>query len=446
MELIMNINSYSLSDEYNLKRQQIEQLCNEADYHNNLAKACSENYIEFKNAAEIYNNLAKTYEDTYLLLKNNISNKESLILCANLYHSKYNYAVSYGQYYNLTNDYNKAIPLYKDAKNYIQQATVFISSVLKENLSKEERDAVEYDFNMYKVDVLLNEIMIAYNENSIALENKQYSIAYDKTKLIYDYFSKIQGMINNTPEYFEPNNVRRLLAQMEAINANLFVINSYQSETDYQLIQDFDIYFDIIRYLVRSYEYTQKAIKIDNYWIDYKKTRKNIYEDIKGLLKPCKKKWSVILCKSNNNLTLIEIMKSIDNKYYNKISNKRSFFIMNIFKNHVKSKGNVVINNYSTSYTSSSDTQLSSDNIEKLNNLIDYIKRNLSNELSTDEMNCIVNNLSPIIDAKTNVQQEDAIKNWNNFKSNLSTASLKLLAISADIVTLGAFLKKLLGL
>lgn len=296
MELIMNINSYSLSDEYNLKRQQIEQLCNEADYHNNLAKACSENYIEFKNAAEIYNNLAKTYEDTYLLLKNNISNKESLILCANLYHSKYNYAVSYGQYYNLTNDYNKAIPLYKDAKNYIQQATVFISSVLKENLSKEERDAVEYDFNMYKVDVLLNEIMIAYNENSIALENKQYSIAYDKTKLIYDYFSKIQGMINNTPEYFEPNNVRRLLAQMEAINANLFVINSYQSETDYQLIQDFDIYFDIIRYLVRSYEYTQKAIKIDNYWIDYKKTRKNIYEDIKGLLKPCKKKWSVILC------------------------------------------------------------------------------------------------------------------------------------------------------
>lgn len=48
MELIMNINSYSLSDEYNLKRQQIEQLCNEADYHNNLAKACSENYIEFK--------------------------------------------------------------------------------------------------------------------------------------------------------------------------------------------------------------------------------------------------------------------------------------------------------------------------------------------------------------------------------------------------------------
>ena len=55
----MNINSYSLSDEYNLKRQQIEQLCNEADYHNNLAKACSENYIEFKNAAEIYNNLAK---------------------------------------------------------------------------------------------------------------------------------------------------------------------------------------------------------------------------------------------------------------------------------------------------------------------------------------------------------------------------------------------------
>lgn len=233
---------------------------------------------------------------------------------------------------------------------------------------------------------------------------------------------------------------------MEAINANLFVINSYQSETDYQLIQDFDIYFDIIWYLVRSYEYTQKAIKIDNYWIDYKKTRKNIYEDIKGLLKPCKKKWSVILCKSNNNLTLIEIMKSIDNKYYNKISNKRSFFIMNIFKNHVKSKGNVVINNYSTSYTSSSDTQLSSDNIEKLNNLIDYIKRNLSNELSTDEMNCIVNNLSPIIDAKTNVQQEDAIKNWNNFKSNLSTASLKLLAISADIVTLGAFLKKLLGL
>lgn len=115
---------------------------------------------------------------------------------------------------------------------------------------------------MYKVDVLLNEIMIAYNENSIALENKQYSIAYDKTKLIYDYFSKIQGMINNTPEYFEPNNVRRLLAQMEAINANLFVINSYQSETDYQLIQDFDIYFDIIRYLVRSYEYTQKPLKL----------------------------------------------------------------------------------------------------------------------------------------------------------------------------------------
>ena len=134
-------------------------------------------------------------------------------------------------------------------------------------------------------------------------------------------------MINNTPEYFEPNNVRRLLAQMEAINANLFVINSYQSETDYQLIQDFDIYFDIIWYLVRSYENTQKAIKIDNYWIDYKKTRKNIYEDIKGLLKPCKKKWSVILCKSNNNLTLIEIMKSIDNKYYNKISNKRSFLL-----------------------------------------------------------------------------------------------------------------------
>lgn len=403
----------------------------------------------FKISAEKFQELATLYDDLYSLFKNITTNKNLFIIKANMYHELYNCNASYAQFYNINQNFTNSILLYQKAENNINKAIIYISNVLNENLSKEEQKSAEHEFYVWSLESLINSAQKSFNEHHNELKNNQYYNAYDKADLTLNYLIKIQNELNDKPQHFGLKNTRRYKAQIEAIKSNLFCVSSFQSVNDYYKNSDFNNYFDIIWYLVNSYEHSKEALKIDNFWSDYKNIRNNLYQKITKLLIKCKKKWCIILQKSNNNSTIIEIMKSIDFKYYKKISNSKDFFIMKFIKNNVKTKGNVTINNDSNNITISanhSDSILSSNDKNNLNKFIEYIKSNASNELNSNELIETLSKLNAILTAKTINQTRDAFYSWNTFKSKLNASALQFLSLSSDLITIGSGLKNLLGL
>jgi len=92
---------------------------------------------------------------------------------------------------------------------------------------------------------------------------------------------------------------------------------------------------------------------------------------------------------------------------------------MNIFRNIVKTKGTVVVNNGDNNHTS---IMQSSTDIDKLRSFINYLKNTPSNDYTSEEYINIISKLNAIASA------------------------LSFLSLSSNIVTIGTFLKQLLGL
>ena len=141
-------------------------------------------------------------------------------------------------------------------------------------------------------------------------------------------------------------------------------------------------------------------------------------------------------------------MIKIDQRYYKKITNTGGLFSMNIFKNIVKTKGDVIINNGDNNNTSiiQPTMVLSPADIDKVISFIDYLKNTPPDNFTSQEYIETISKLNAITSAKTSDQQETALKNWNSFKISLSQSALKFLSLSSDIVTIGSFLNQILGL
>ena len=426
----------------------IHKLSYEADSLSKLAKSDIKNYYYFKLCAEKYNELANTYKEYISLAEQINSPKSLLILKANMFHEKYDYNSSYGQYYELIQNFQNATSFYKEAADCITKAITYIEQILQEKLTQEEKEATEHDYNVWSLDLLLIKASQINNESNIAQENEDYASAYDKTKELIDILQEIYNTTLIKKQYFNYEDQRKYEAQIEALNANLFSINNLQSIKDFTITQSQNTFMDMISYLTRSYECTVNAIQINNYWPDYKTVRDNIYNNLSSLLQMNKKLWLPILEKSNYNSLLIELMIKIDHRYYKKITNTGGLFSMNIFKNIVKTKGDVIINNGDNNNTSIIQPTmiLSPSDIDKIISFIDYLKNTPSDTFTSQEYIETISKLNAITSAKTSDQQEIALKNWNSFKISLSQSALKFLSLSSDIVTIGSFLKQILGL
>lgn len=428
----------------------IKLLSEESDRYNDIAKSDTKHSIEFNKAAQKYKELANTYEQYYTLSKETGRlNKYLLIIKANMLHEKYDSNVSYGQYFDLIMDYERAKSFYIEAMDNIQKSVTYISDLFRENLSDEERKSAECDFKVWSLDVLLNKCRLTNNECQIALEESNFSVAFDKTEMIIDIMKQIDKELESDSEYIKIKDKRRYKASMEALMANLFTINSFQSASDYCKTSSFNDYCDILLYLVKAYENTNKAIKVDNFWLEYKEVRDNLYRNIQKMLYSCKRNWTIILQKSNNNATLMEIMELTDRRYYKKISHKRERGSMIILKNILKSKGNIIINHGNNNRNISDihlNNVLSSDHINKLDEFAEHIKKNCSDKLSKKELDDIIIQLKNISKTKTNEQLENELNNWKKLKANIGDRGLKLISMCADFATIGDFLKQLLGL
>lgn len=444
----MNINDLAFLYKIETMNKKIQQLSLEAESINNSAKSGTNNYGDFKHAAKKFEELANIYEEYLSLIEHISPNKTILLVKANMYHEKYDYNISYGQYYSLIKDFQKATSFYNEAVININEANYYITESLKENLSKEERESANHDYNVWSLDLLLIEAAKLINESNSAINSRDYAVAYDKTKALIDISKKIYCTTISKPQYFTYEDRRKYKAQIEALYANLFSISNLQNSEDYNENPSRSTYINIILYMVHSYEYTVKAIEINNFWPDYKIIRDNLYNEIFSLICSGKKDWPLILQKSNSNTTLIEIMNVIDSKYYKKITNTGGLFNMNVFKNIVKAKGNVVVNNGNSNNISVSQSIsiLSSSDINKLKDFIDYLKNSSSDAFTPEEYIDIISKLTAITSAETYTQQELALKNWNTFKVKLSQSALKFLSLSSDIITIGTFLKNLLNL
>lgn len=428
----------------------IELLSDEADKYNDIAKSDTKHSIEFNKAAQKYEELANTYEQYYALSKETgMCNKYLLTIKANMFHEKFDSNTSYGQYFELIMDYERATPFYIEAMDNIQKSVSYISDLLRENLSEEERKSAECDFKVWSLDVLLNKCRLTNNGCQIALKEGNFSIAFDKTEMTINIMKQIEKELESNSDYIEIKDKRRYKASTEALMANLFTINSFQSESDYCKTSNFNDYFDILLYLIQAYEYTNKAIKVDNFWSEYKEVRNNLYSNIQEMLYSCKRKWTIILQKSNNNTTLMEIMEITDRRYYKKITHKREGGSMIFFKNTLKSNGNIIIN-HGNNNTNISDTQiynvLSSDDISETDKLAEHIKKNCSDELSKKELEDIIIQLKNISKTKTNEQLKYELNNWKTLKANIGDSGLKFISMCAELATIGDFLKQLLGI
>lgn len=444
----MSTNEFLLASQINSIDKKINVLAEEADYLNNLAKSDIKNYKYFKQAAEKYKELADTCEEYISLAEQTNSSKSILILKANMYHEKYDCDISYGLYYKLSYDFQKATSAFQNAARHITKANFYIEKVLEEKLTPNEKYAAEYDYNVWALDSLLIKANQLDNECNIAQENRDYATAYDKTKELIDLSQEIYTTTLTKKQYFSYEDQRRYHAQVEVMQANLFSINNMQSREDFNISHNRNDFIDMILYLTKSHEYTVKAIHINNFWSDYKTVRDNIYNNLRFLIKQRKNLWLSILEKSSYDSLIVEIMKDIDSKYYKKITNTGGLLNMNIFKNIVKTKGNVIVNNGNNNISSITqpDILIPISDINKLISFIDYLKSTPSDDFTSEEYIDIISKLNAIASAKTSEQQEIELKNWNTLKTNLSQSALKFLSLSSDIVTIGTFLKQLLGL
>ena len=427
--------------------KKIQELSSEADSLNTSAKSDFNNYHLFKLAAEKYQELVEAYEIYLSMVKPTANTKVLLLLKANMYHEKYDSHASYGEYYSLIEDFKNATTSYDAAEENIQKAVHYISESLKEDLTAEERECAERDFHVWSLDLLLLKAMKIKNESNHAISNNNYALASDKTQEAIDVLQKVCQTISANPQYFSYGEQRRYNGHVAALCANLCTINSMQSEEEYIKAHSDNTFIDAILHSVKSYEYTVNAIKIDNFWSDYKNVRDNIFKSIARSLSISKEIWPIILQRSSSNSLLTEIMSGIDSKYYKKITNTGRTITMNIFRNKVKTKGTVVINNGNDNNTVvQSNTLLSSSDIDQLKNFVEYIKNTPSDTFTSEEYINTIRNLNAIISANTSAEQEKGLKNWNTFKTRLSQSALNFLSLSSDIISVGTFIKNLLGL
>lgn len=424
--------------------QKIQQLSEEADSLNESAKG---NRADYKLAAKKYQELVTVYKQCLdLANKLELANKTVQLIKANMYHEKYDYNVCYGSYYSFTNKFEQTDLFFKKATEDIKQATYYISEMLKEPLTDEENEAVNYDYGMWSLDLLLIDAMKLSNETNKNLYNGNYANAYDNTQMLIEVSQKVYNRVKDNEVCFTYEDRRKYKAQIEALHGNLFSIQNLQSRKDYSEMPSHNLLIDRILYLTHSYEYTTKAIEINSFWSDYKIVREKIYHEIESIMSSCKKEWRSILLISNNNTLLIEIMNNLDSKYYKKITKQGGFLNMKILKNIVKTKGNVVVNSGNNNIIMQADTCLSAEDKKKLEHYIHYLENISKDKLLCEEYTSMIKNLDEIVRAKTSAQEMDALNNWSCLKAKLSEKALKFLSVSADIVTLGPYLMQLLGI
>lgn len=405
----MNTNLISKINNIDAK---IHELSKKADYLNKLAKSAIENYNYFKQAAVAYDELANTYKEYISIVEKINSPKNLLLLKANMYHEKYDCNYSYGCYYEIIQEFQKASSYYKVAENYSKNAIDYIKKLFDMSLTPNERDVIEYDYNVWSLDSMLIKASLISNESHIAQKNGDYALACDKTKELIDISQEIYNTTLTKTQYFSYEDRRKYQAQIEALHANIFSINHLQSAKYFYLTHSPNAFLDMILFLTKSYEYTEKAIQINNFWSDYKTVRDNICNNLSILLHSNKKIWLTVLEKSNHNPLLIGLMINIAPKYYKKITNTGGLFKMNIFKNIVKTKESVIINNGNNNNTTLSQPNmlLSISDTNKLMSLIDYLKNTPCNNFTSQEYIDTIGKLNAILSAKTHEQQENALK------------------------------------
>lgn len=432
----------------------IQKLSGEADsllekarltaHESHLYKDAAEKYLELVNK---YLELLKKYDEYPQYLNINEGFTGSLIN-ANLFHEKYDTNRCYGQYYMVEYKFTQAIDYLFSASEDLKKSISHLRIVQNiPSLMCEIKEAVDYDFIKWNFDILIIESLLAYNQSCVDRLNLNFASSYDNIQKVIDLNIKMYETTATKMDYFSPEDQRIYKAQVEAMTSNLFNINSLQSSIEYQKNSNSDIFFDIIIFLLKSYDYTDKAIQINNFWIDYKTVRTNIYEEIKLLLKPNKSIWKSLLEKGLDYKILNIVMQEIDDKYYRKITTKGWKIELNIFKNKIKTKGNVVVNNGNNNTTFADNNYiLAGSDKEKLTNYIEYIKFHKPDDISLSECNNIIHYLNCILSSNDINQQSENIEAWKNLKNNLTSSCLKFLSVSSDIVTIGTFLKILLGL
>lgn len=268
------------------------------------------------------------------------------LINANLFHEKYDTNRCYGQYYMVEYKFSQAINYLLSASEDLKKSISYLQSVQNTpSLLPEIKEAVDYDYIKWNFDILIIESLLAYNQSCIDRLNLNFASSYDNIQKVINLNIKMYETTAAKMDYFSPEDQRIYKAQVEAMTSNLFNINSLQSSIEYQKTSNSDIFIDIIIFLLKSYDYTDKSIQINNFWTDYKIVRTNIYEEIKLLLKPNKNIWKSLLEKGSDYKIINIVMQEIDDKYYRKITTKGWKIELNIFKNKIKTKGNVVVNN-----------------------------------------------------------------------------------------------------
>lgn len=143
-------------------------------------------------------------------------------------------------------------------------------------------------------------------------------------------------------------------------------------------------------------------------------------------------------------------MKAVDSKYYDKITRRKTHAIMNIFKNKIKTTGNVVINNGGENQTFQTDSHntliFSQNDKQTLTKLVEYIKQNQPNEISYSEHQRIITSLQNIANSTTPVAEDSSIKQWKKYLLSLSSSAIKFLSTSADLLAISDFIRELLNI
>lgn len=322
---------------------------------------------------------------------------EKMVL-ANIYHEKYGYEKLYSDYYILSKNWNAARHFYHLEKSSLENANLYLHEIDVHNVDSKTSDNINHDAVMWLIDCYYLNFTNYQISFCKACEKGNFAHAYNSIIKMINVRKDICNIITKHDTYFTQEYHTNAALQLKALESNKCCLPAFQSELDYYKSKSNNDLIDILLCFNSAYEYTYNLQKINPFNSQFKIVRNNIYDKLFFLLKKNKKIWISVLHRSNYNINLIEIMKTIDLKRYKKITQKGG----NSHMNFIHSKGNVIINNGNDNHTTiAPEFQSSSEiNAKQLLLLVDYLKKDSKSPLSYNELTKIISLLESIANDK----------------------------------------------
>lgn len=283
-----------------------------------VARKSKENYIMFLQAAEEFGNASTIYNEITTLLSKNENAKNFVYIKQEceafseyyLYEKEKCFTVySYNQ-----RDINKAKEHYKKNQKHLRNAISFLDRMERDDRLEKRLRVWEY---FEKEDIPFYNSILARNawvKNNFIEALDYYREAWEKSKQVIEI---VMELVDN--RILDPAYKRISIGNNIAMAVNISSAHSKLIYEKYHNNLTTNLALELLNLFLDGYCQSNKAYRANPEWDEYGEGREIIYNNICIFLNDNKKNWKDIYIKFQEKKEILNIMKTLDSKQYNKV-------------------------------------------------------------------------------------------------------------------------------